>query len=198
MMYPPPGPLLQLVDELIEADPLLLAQLVRTAREEGRSAATFAFNISEVEVDLVRGTAVISDVLNAATEPAESALEELLQLLRFADQLSPALTAMLKREFGESWRSCVAWLFALPDRAERFLIAAVVACEGSFAALPGVIELCRTDWRDLLASGGLAGHDWRTKADRLLSEPTAGTACAISRSRKVSISTDDSQISSRS
>jgi len=36
LMCPPPWPLLQLVDELIEADPLLLDRLVRQAREEGR------------------------------------------------------------------------------------------------------------------------------------------------------------------
>ncbi len=167
---PPPRLLLALASDLLDY-PGHLRTLLEAAQAEGRQAAEFNFNITDLTVDLVAGSAEIADVLDGDAETVSLSIDRLMRPFDFSADLEPRLLAFAKREFGMQWREAVVWLAQLPETSqnlERVVAAAIVQSHGQLDELAHAIQLGHTDFRDLLVNGGMADEDWRTRLDQLL------------------------------
>ena len=171
--YPPPDLLFALADDVFDAAPEFLVDLLTEAAAQRREVAEFNFNTTDLTVDLVGRSAVISDVLDASAAAVELSIEALLAPFELARTLPPRCTTYLRQQFGATWKEAMVWLAGLPhtnQNLERIVTAAIVQSRGDIGELVHAVDLGRVDWRDLLMNGGLGPEDWPHVLDKLLGQ----------------------------
>nr|WSY55431.1 hypothetical protein OG999_38470 [Streptomyces sp. NBC_00886] len=98
------------------------------------------------------------------------------------DVISARLHGRIRRDFPDAdvaggiagaLRVLAAELEGSLQSAERLLTAAVVIAARDVERFRSAIRLARTDWRDLLVGGGLAGQDWPRVLDEELAPGSA-------------------------
>lgn len=81
-------------------------------------------------------------------------------------ELTPRLRRRLESDFGTTAQSLVAQLELLPESIDsgqdpqRIQAAVLLGARGSVREFAAMLELARTDWRDLLVSGGLESANY--------------------------------------